>query len=360
MCRQGSHRQLGPVYSRWWPVLSYCSTSAMCVRESTRIAFRCSMVLLFLAAAGRAQNTDPLTASTEPLAQSTAQSSNPFRGFTGYEYFSFTSDPFGQLYRLDTNAGYNFNQYFGFDIGIPLYLANGSPTMAPPGSRMMPSGSGGTSLNNASGPGDVYADLLLTVPVPGLNWYSTLTGTLPTGKVAAGFSTGRPTFNWDNYFEHDFSHWHPFGDAGIANSIYDTGSFVLPYTTYGLVTHLEGGMSYQIFHPISIGASVYDDIPFGRQTVFSRVLPHAAQNGPCVAASAFECGNETVGPAAIARDHGISAWIQSSSFRGVFLFGGYSYSTQYQFNTFSLGVGVRLGPLFRKAQSAFDKSEHQP
>lgn len=332
----------------------------MSARESSRIASLCFIVVSIFAAAVGAQSTDPNPASTQPLAATTAQSASPFRGFTGFEYFSFTSDPFGQLYRLDTNAGYNFNQYFGFDVGIPLYLANGSPNAAPSGSGLMPVSSRGTSLNNASGAGDVYADLLFTVPVPDLNWYSTLTGTLPTGKVADGFSTGRSTFNWDNYVEHDFSHWHPFGDAGIANSIYDTGVFVLPYTTYGLVTHLEGGMGYQISNPVSIGASVYDDITFGRQTVFSRVLPHASRTGPCLAASAFECANQTVGPAAIASDHGVSIWIQSSSFHGVDLFAGYIYSAQYKYSSFSLGVGVRLGPLFRKAQSAFEKPKNQP
>lgn len=336
----------------------------MSVRMLIRLLLLCVTVSILLPAAGNsqsgnAQSNDPGATSGEPASQATPQNSNPFRGFTGYEYLSFTSDPFGQLLRLDSNAGYNFNQYFGFDIGIPLYLANGSPNPVSTGSGLLPVGSGPGSLNSASGSGDVYADLLLTVPVPKLNWYSTLTGTLPTGKVSAGFSTGHPTFSWDNYLEHDFSHFRPFADAGFANSIYDTGVFVLPYTTYGLVTHLEGGAGYQIFHSISIGASVYDDITSGRQTIFSRVLP-IATTGTCRAASAFECANQTVGPAAIARDHGVSAWVQSFSFHGVDLFAGYTYSAQYKFNTFSLGVGVRLGPLFQKARFTFDKPKRQP
>ncbi len=332
----------------------------MPVRKSIRRLFVCASVFILLAPSGRAQSNDPDKASSEAVTQAASQTSNPFRGFTGYEYLSFTSDPFGQLYRLDSNLGYNINQYFSFDAGIPLYLASGSPSLGSSGSGLMPVRSGKTSLNNESGPGDVYADLLFTIPVRSFNWYSTLTGTLPTGKVAAGFSTGRPTYNWDNYLERDISHLRPFADVGIANSIYDTGAFVLPYTTYGLVTHLEGGAGYQLVHSISVGASVYDDLTSGQQTVFSRVLPFAARAGPCLAASAFECGNETVGPAAIARDHGASVWIQSFSFHGVDLFAGYTYSAQYKFNTFSLGVGLRLGPLFQKARSTLDKPKRQP
>lgn len=317
--------------------------------------------ILFFAVTARGQNHDPATSSDDIIAQATNQSSNPFRGFTGYEYLSMTSDAFGQLYRLDSNLGYNVNRYFGFDVGIPLYLANGSPSVGNSGSGLMPINRGGSSFNNVSGPGDVYADLLFTVPIRPINLYSTLTGTIPTGRVSAGFSTGRATFNWDNYLEHDFSRLRPFADVGFANSIYDTGAFVLPYTTFGLVTHLEGGAGYQVIHPLSVGASVYDDVTSGQQTVFSRVLPHAFRgSGPCLAPSAFECGNQTVGPAAIARDHGITVWVQSFSFHGLDLFGGYTYSAQYKLNTFTLGFGVRLGPVFRKARSAFDKPKREP
>ncbi|MGH9432899.1 MAG: hypothetical protein ACRD3T_15290 [Terriglobia bacterium] len=333
----------------------------MRVRKFAHLSLLCLTALIFLAAPGRAQSHDSTKSSDEITTQPTHQSPNPFRGFIGYEYLSITSDTFGQLFRLDSNLGYSFNRYFGFDIGIPLYLANGSPSVGTSGSGLMPANRGGTSLNSASGSGDVYADLLFTVPVRVINWYSTLTGTLPTGKVSAGFSTGRATFDWDNYLEHDFSHLRPFADVGLADSIYDTGAFVLPYTTFGLVTHLEGGAGYQVVRPISIGASIYDDVTSGQQTVFSRVLPHAFRgSGPCLAASAFECANQTMGPAAIARDHGVTVWIQSSSFHGLDLFGGYTYSAQYKLNTFSLGVGLRLGPLFQRARSTFDKPKRQP
>jgi hypothetical protein len=330
----------------------------MPLRGPIRLLVLCVAVIVSSVEAALGQVKKSIQPPADILTQSVTQSSNPFRGVTGFEYLSISSDGFGELFRLDSNLGYSFNRYFAFDVGIPLYLSTGSPSV---GTSTLTQAN---SLKNASGAGDVYADLMFTVPVPKINWFSTVTGTAPTGKVAAGFSTGRATYNWDNYVSHDFSRLRPFADIGVADSIYDTGAFVLPYTTFGLVTHLEGGAAYRIFSRVSLGASFYDDLTSGQQTVYSRVLPpHAARGAPttvCTASSAFECATQTVGPAAIARDHGLTAWMQVFSFHGFDLFGGYTYSAQYKLNTFSLGVGFRLAPLFRKARAALDRPKQVP
>jgi hypothetical protein len=274
--------------------------------------------------------------------QSSATGASGPKGFTWDEYVSGSSSTLGQVMKLDTTIGHNFNRYWGVDVGLPVYFVRASATSAANGFTS------GTGLGNA------YVDLRLTVDNPVLNFASVLTGTAPTGNKADGFSTGRATFDWDNHFDRDFGPLRPFLDLGVANSISDTHFFVRPFTTLGLVSHFEGGATYGILPFVRAGASLYDDLPAGQQKVFSKLIGRrpgvSVSRGRSRRGSGpFESAAETIGPAAIARDNGFAIWGESASLPVIDLQAGYSRSVHYALNTVFFGVGFHLGGLIHKA-----------
>jgi len=261
--------------------------------------------------------------STTTQVQTLPSSAVDEKGFTFYEFYGGSFNSFGHVTELDTTVGYNFNRYFGVDAGIPFYFVGVSDTS--PSSGPLP----------GNGIGDVYADLLLTVANPAVNYLGTLRGTAPTGNTDKGFSTGRVTFNWDNYVDHDFRGLRPFADVAFANSIGDTHFFYRPFITYGYVFELEGGLTYKIISPLRVGASMYADLPVGEQTVISR-----------------QGLGEIKGPASIDRDNGFSAWVTVRPIPYMTLEGGYDRSVRYALNTFSFGIGFNLGSIYHKARGA--------
>ncbi len=265
------------------------------------------------------------------------------KGFVFYEQFEGSSNTLGQVMKLDTSAGYNFNRFFGVDVGVPVYFVRASTTT---------STSGATSN---SGIGNVYVDLRLTVANPLVNYASTLTGMAPTGDTSKGFSTGRATFDWNNHFDRSFGPIRPFANVDFGNTIADTHFFARPFTSLGKVAQLEGGTTYKIIPFVRVGASAYDDLPTGQQKIFSRLLKRqlSASGGSGSArprAGAFEKASETVGNADIARDNGFSAWADFNPIRYLDFEIGYTRSVHFDLNTVSFGVGVNLGSLAKVAK----------
>ncbi len=280
---------------------------------------------------------------------SRAQSSspaNPYKGFTFFEFYGGSVNSLGSVTELDSTVGYNFNKYFGVDAGIPFYFVGASNKFSIPGTA------------SGSGVGDVYADLLLTLTNPTVNYLGTLRGTAPTGNSKTGFSTGRATFDWDNYLDHNFGGLRPFADVGLANTISDTQFFFRPFTTLGLVVLSEAGASYRVLPRVRLGASLYDDAPIGQQKVFNRIVPFSlARSGTGSRASGTggvsAAASEIVGPASIDRDNGYSAWLTYQPTRAITFVVSYDYSVHYALNMFSFGIGFNVGSIYRKARRVF-------
>jgi hypothetical protein len=248
-------------------------------------------------------------------------------GFTGYAAFGGSSNSQGQIYVLSTSVGYDFNRHLGADLGVPFYFIY--PSSSTPGT-------------STSGVGDPFLGLRLNFPNPALNFASALTAYVPAGDSKKGLGTGRGTFDWTNHFDHSFSGLKPFGDVGIANTIVSTFMFVRPYTTLGFNTHLQCGATYDIWRFFSVGASAYDILPAGQQTVFSRVAHGAApQHG-----RVFEGNQQTTGSADIAKDSGFSMWAHASPGRVVELEIGFTRSMHYDLNSVSFMVRLNLKQLY--------------
>jgi hypothetical protein len=265
-------------------------------------------------------------------------------GLTFYESLQGSSNTLGQVYKLDSTIGYNFNQHFGVDAGLPIYFVQASGST----SSSLTAGSGSTSRN---GIGNAYADLRLTLLNPVVNLVSNLDGTVPTGSSSAGFSTGRATFDWNNHLDRGFSRLTPFANLGVANTISDTIFFIRPFTTLGLVGHFEGGTALRLLPMVKVGGSLYAIEPAGTQKVFSKLVARNT-TGPASGHGhgAFQNAHETTGGTELTQDNGASAWVSVSPGPFIDLQAGYDRSVQYDLNTLSFGVGLNVGYLIRQAK----------
>src|SRR2546425_2543667 len=270
------------------------------------------------------------------IAQATpAQSGNDDKGFTSYVQFGGTSNGDGQVYKFDPSVGYSFSGHFGMDVGIPVYFVRASSTAA-----------GTTSTN---GIGNPYVDVRVKYLNPLLNFGSVLTGYAPAGDSKKGLSTGRGTFDWTNHFDRSFFSLTPFAEVWIANTITDSLLFERPFTTFGFNTHLQGGVKYAVWKILNVGASGYDILPTGQQTVFSKVQGGSSNPAPPSHKPVFLNNQQTTGTADIAHDDGFSTWIEAKPGSVLDMELGFTRSIQYDLNSVSFNIGLNLGRLYRKS-----------
>lgn len=273
----------------------------------------------------------PLAAQSNSASQRGPQDD---KGFTSYAEFAGSSNSEGQVYKLDSSVGYNFSKHFGMDLGVPIYFVRASSSTT-----------GGSTSNN--GMGNPYVDMRLKFNNPAVNFGSVLTGYAPTADTKKGLSTGRGTFDWTNRFDRSFAKLTPFAEVGIANTITDSQFFIRPFTSLGFNAHFQAGTSLDLWKFFSVGASAYDILPSGQQTIFSKVVGQQSGAVPSHG-RVFENNQQTTGSADIARDDGYSAWIDARPAAYLALELGYTHSVHYALNTVWFSVGVNLGHLARK------------
>lgn len=258
-------------------------------------------------------------------------------GFTLAERIQGSGSSLGLITKFDTAFGYRFNQYLAVEGGIPVYLINPSNSF---------STATGGRVN--SGIGDVFADVRLSLLNPLVNYSSILTVAAPTGDRAAGLSPGRATFDWSNLFDRTFSRVTPFVELGIADTIMDQPYFVRPFSSFGFISHFEGGASYKLVHKVSVGASLYGIEPSGQQRVYSKLVTGVPSPGSGYSRrhhGVFEIASVTVGNADITRDHGFAAWLGARPSRYADFEVGYSRSMEYALDSVFFGVNFNLGSL---------------
>jgi hypothetical protein len=298
-----------------------------------------SVVMVFIGAAQlRAQGT--------AVVESSDTAEEKVKGFTLYQEFQGSSSSDVKILELVTTVGYNFNQHVGMDLGMPIYLIRPTSTLVTPTSSPRTS----TALSN------LFLDLRLTFDSSALDYTSTLTGMAPSGSKDHGLSTGRFTFDWENIFEHSFDRLTPFIDTGLANSVQNQHLFGRPYTTLGYFGHFEGGSKLDIWKSLTLSASAYADVPWGKQRVISRIVK-VPTKGTTVGSKTnprkggFEVVHETVGGAELTRDNGYSASLSASPTKVIDLELGYTRSVPFRLDTWSFGIGFNLTNLFKKRQA---------
>jgi hypothetical protein len=273
-----------------------------------------------------------------------AESPSEVKGFTFYGGLQGSANSDAQVNRLDVSVGYNFNRTFAIDFGLPFYFVNSNFSTDP-------------ALNGfRSGLGNAFVSFRIMPSLTDWRYVSSLTTTAPTGDRDSGFSTGRVTFDWNNFVSRPFSRFTPFANLGVANTISDTNFFSRPFSSLGVVGHFEGGTSYRLHRSLGIGASAYSVIPTGEQKIYSKVAKRQSDNLPQPAgempgqgkAHVFETTAVIVDDADLARDHGFSSWLNIYPASIVYLQTGYHRSVPYSLNTFFFGVGVQLNSVYRR------------
>jgi hypothetical protein len=252
-------------------------------------------------------------------------------GWTSYVQFGGTSNADGQVFQLQPSIGYAFNEHFGMDFGLPFYFVHAA--------------SSSTGRVSGHGIGNPWVDVRWKVLNPKINYGTVLTGAAPLGDSKLGLSTGRATFDWNNRVERSFSPLTPFAEAGLSNTISDTRLFLRPYTTLGLNAHFQAGTSINVWKHVSIGGSLYDILPFGNQTVFSRVTGPSSNGAGATHGPTFQSTQQTTGTSAIARDNGFSTWLDAGLNRYVDAEIGFTRSVHYDLNSVSFVLGFNVGRL---------------
>jgi hypothetical protein len=282
------------------------------------------------------------------------------QGWTFSQRFQGSSNVAGVVLKTSSTAMYSFNRYIKVYAGIPVYFARAT------------SSTGSTQFVN--GIGNVYSGLVVTAGGPHIRYTSDLIATAPTGDTSRGFSTGHPTIDWTNTFSHAFAALTPYVSIGAANTVSDTSFFVRPFSSKGIVGHYEAGTVVTITPRVSLGGSAYGVRATGDQEIISKVIEQpvaqsiaasaqqSPQGGvlstvtkiagvgnalsgaePGAATAVFETQQQTLGPAAVANDHGFSTWLTVRPYPSTDFQVGYSRSQTYQLNSLFFGVGFRLG-----------------
>lgn len=268
-------------------------------------------------------------------AQSNSESASAQTGWTSYAVLGGTFNSLGEVFLVSPNVGYNFSQHFGMDAGLPLYYVHASSST--------------TGSESGSGVGNPFVDLRWKYPHQSVNYATVLTGAAPLGDSTLGLSTGRATFDWTNHFDHSFNDVTPFLEAGLSNTTSDSREFLRPYTTLGFNSHFRGGMQVNAWKSVGIGAAGYDILPFGDQTVFSRVSGASGNGGSASHGRSFQNNQQTTGTASIAADNGFQTWVDASLNRYLNAELGFNRSVHYDLNSVSFSLGFNVRRLLRES-----------
>jgi len=296
--------------------------------------------LVFMAAwaacaSGAAQNTP-----------STSKEIDTSKGFTEIESFQGTVNSGENLFKLDSTLGWDFNKHFGVFAGVPVYFVHVPSTTTTAGGVTTT-----TPSRSNNGLGNVYLGLAFRAANPAIDYASALTAGAPTADTKKGFSSGRGTIDWDNRFEHSFSRLTPFFDAGLGNTVPDSRLFTRPFTSLGLVAHLEEGAEFGLGRHLFVGASAYQIVPSGNQKVYSKLV---ARGKTAVGTGKHNRVFETAATASgndLTRENGFNAWvgIQPNALWRLDL--GYTRSATFDFNSFAFNLRMNFGKLLRTKKS---------
>jgi hypothetical protein len=263
------------------------------------------------------------------------------KGFTGSEAFQGSLNSDSKMFKLDTNAGYDFNSHFGIFGGMPFYFANTQTVMT------QVNGTTTTTTQDVTnnGLGNAYFGLALRAPNETLDYSSTITLAAPTGSTAKGFSSGRANGDWTNRFEHSFNRLTPFFEGGLSNAVPDSSLFTRPFTSLGLLTHLEEGGEFEVIKHFAVGGSGYEIVPFGNQKIFSKIVGKG-QSGNGKGKNSFDLAAEASG-AGLTRENGFNTWIafEPTPLWRVEL--GFTRSATFDLNSLAFNVQMNLGKLAR-------------
>jgi len=267
------------------------------------------------------------------------------KGFTEFETVQGTVNSDSRLFKIDSTLGWDFNKHFGVYGGVPFYMANFPGASATPTTASTPS-------SNVHGIGNAYLGMAFRAPNPTLGYTGALTLTAPTGSTTNGTSTGRMGVDFTNHFDHSFSRFTPFVDAGVSNTVPDSNLFARPFTSLGAITHFEEGADYEIVKRTYIGASAYEIVPFGNQKIFSKLVGKGGQGGGKGKGNNTFDNNAVTSGADLTRENGFNGWVafEPTPLWRVEL--GFTRSATFDLNSFAFNLRFNVGKMLRSRKSS--------
>jgi len=244
---------------------------------------------------------------------------------------------------IDSSVRYDFNRVFGVELGMPYYMThNGySSTVV---TRINTNPPLVTTYNSL---GDMYLKLHFAAPDTSFGYSATITGTAPTGDTSSGISTGRPTFDLNNHFEHSFGFFTPLAELGFGDSSALINHRVRrPYTTLGPISHYKAGASFDFLKFFNFEGSAYEDLPIGDQKIYSHLFV-PSKTGKVIrtingkkrrfARTTVDTGQ------GILEDNGLSSELTVNVGRHMALTGSYERSLRQSLDTVAVGVSFTFG-----------------
>ncbi len=264
----------------------------------------------------------------------------PPTGFSSYTSVSGQHDSStGWSTVLNSSLRYDFNPIFGMEVGVPLYLMhNGYDSAVPVRGKKNPPIV--TSYNSL---GDVAVTLNFAVPKSAVGYRSTIMGTAPTGDTSSGISTGRPTVDFNNHFDHSFGPVSPLLELGVGDSSTLINKRVRrPFTTLGALSHFMAGAGFDLFKDFNFQADAYENLPIGNQKVYrTEYVRYRTATG------AVRLRRVRIGYPGLTEDNGCEGTLSTPLGPFMDLSATYDRSFRQKLDTVSVTLGFRI----RKSQS---------
>jgi hypothetical protein len=259
-----------------------------------------------------------------------------------YETFSGSSSSSGSVFNMSNTLGYDFTRQLGMDLTVPIYFV------------LPPTQKNGFAAS-ATGLGNLSIDGRLSLETPVVDYLPTITIAFPTGSTTKGFSTGTVTYDFDNRFEHEWGLITPFFDVDVGNSLNNGSSptrrqIQRPYLTLGKVANFMVGSEIQLTDRWTVSADVYKVMPWGPQTLFSRIVRPGTIGKGGKHNRTFEIVQRQVGGAMLISDDGFDASVAFSPITSIDLTLAFDRSVHYALNTLSFSVGFNISQILSRGR----------
>jgi len=264
------------------------------------------------------------------------------RGMNLYETFAGSSSSSGSVFNMSNTLGYDFSRQLGMDLTVPIYFA------------LPPAQKNGFAAS-ATGLGNLSIDGRLSLETSVVDYLPTLTIAFPTGSTTKGFGTGAVTYDFDNRFEHEWGLITPFFDVDVGNSLNNGSSptrrrIQQPYVTLGKVANFMVGPEVHLTDRWTVSADVYKVVPWGPQTLFSRIVRPGTIGKGGKHNRTFEILQRQVGGAGLVSDDGFDASVAFSPIRSIDLTLAFDRSVHYALNTISFSVGFNVSKILSRGR----------
>jgi hypothetical protein len=264
------------------------------------------------------------------------------RGMNLYETFAGSSSSSGSVFNMSNTLGYDFSRQLVMDLTVPIYF------VLPPAQK-------NGFAASATGLGNLSIDGRLSLETPVVDYLPTLTIAFPTGSTTKGFSTGAVTYDFDNRFEHEWGLITPFFDVDVGNSLNNGSSSTRrhiqqPYVTLGKVANFTVGPEVHLTDRWTVSADVYKVVPWGPQTLFSRIVRPGAIGKGGKHNRTFEIVQRQVGGAKLVSDDGFDASVAFSPTHSIDLTLAFDRSVHYALNTISFSVGFNVSKILSRGR----------